>query len=144
MKAELEAVKAVHSFSLRVYYQDTDAGGVVYHANYLAFAERARSEALRALGAPQAELIARHGLMFVVRRVELDYQRPARLDDELVVTTAIVEVGGASAKLRQHFRRASDSLAVLQVWLCCVRLATGRAARMPEFWRDRMRAAAGL
>ena len=82
--------------------------------------------------------------MFVVRRVELDYQRPARLDDELIVTTAIVEVGGASAKLRQHFRRDSDSLAVLQVWLCCVRAGTGRAARMPEFWRDTMRAAAVL
>ncbi len=129
-------------YRLRVYYQDTDAGGVVYHANYLAFAERARAEALRALGAPHADMTARHGAMFVVRRVELDYRRPARLDDELVVTTRIVEVGGASAKLRQHFRRDSDSLAVLQVWLCCVRADTGRAARMPALWRDGMRAAA--
>jgi acyl-CoA thioester hydrolase len=125
---------------LRVYYQDTDAGGIVYHANYLAFAERARTEALRAMEIPHTDMLARHGVMFVVRRAVLDYQRPARLDDELVVETRIRQVGGATATLRQNFWRDSDSLAVLEVSLGCVRPGTGRAARMPEAWRSRMAA----
>ncbi len=123
---------------VRVYYQDTDAGGIVYHANYLCFAERARTEALRAMGIPHAEMVKDHGVMFVVRRINLDYQRPARLDDELTIETRIVEVGGASATLRQTFRRDSDSLAVLDVWLGCARVPDGRAARMPKTWRARM------
>jgi acyl-CoA thioester hydrolase len=127
-----------HRYSLRVYYQDTDAGGIVYHANYLAFAERARSEALRAMGISHAEMVRLFGVMFVVRRVELDYQRPARLDDELSIETRILEVGGASVTLFQQFWRDSDSLAVLKVWLGCARVADGRAARMPERWRSRI------
>ena len=70
---------------LRVYYEDTDAGGIVYHASYLRFAERARTEALRDAGVPHDELVAQFGLIFVVRRVEMDYLRPARLDDSLIV-----------------------------------------------------------
>jgi len=126
------------SYPLRVYYQDTDAGGIVYHANYLCFAERARSEALRAMGIPHADMVKNHRVMFVVRRVNLDYQRPARLDDLLLIETRILEVGGASATLRQHFWRDSDSLAVLDVWLGCASVPDGRAARMPQAWRARM------
>ncbi len=70
-----------HRYPVRVYYEDTDAGGVVYHAKYLHFMERARSEALRDLGVPHTDLIANHGLGFVVRRAEIDYAAPARLDD---------------------------------------------------------------
>jgi len=86
-----------HRYEVRVYFEDTDAGGIVYHATYLRFAERARSECLRDLGFPHAELVARHGMFFVVRRAKLDYLRPARLDDLLVVTTEVLTVGGASA-----------------------------------------------
>ena len=129
-----------HRYSLRVYYQATDAGGIVYHANYLAFAERARSEALRAMGIPHAEMVRLFGVMLVVRRVELDYQRHARLDDELLIETRILEVGGATATIRQQFWRDSDSLAVLEVSLGCARVADGRAARMPERWRTGMQA----
>jgi len=129
-----------HFFSARVYYQDTDAGGIMYHANYLAFAERARTEALREMGIPHAEMVKKYGVMFVVRRIKLDYQRPARLDEILQIETRIEDVGGASAKLRQNFTRDSDSLAVLEVWLGCARLADGRAARMPESWFSRMTA----
>ncbi len=67
-----------HTYTLRVYYEDTDAGGVVYYANYLRYAERARTVALRELGIPHAALVARYGLMFVVRRIKVDYLRPAR------------------------------------------------------------------
>jgi acyl-CoA thioester hydrolase len=129
-----------HTLTLRVYYQDTDAGGIMYHANYLGFAERARAEALRAMGIPHADMVKQHGVMFVVRRINLDYQRPARLDDLIEIETRIIEVGGASAKLCQHFRRDSDSLAVLDIWLGCARLGDGRAVRMPESWRNRMTA----
>ncbi len=129
-----------HFYELRVYYQDTDAGGIVYHANYLAFAERARAEALRALGAPHAEMVRQFAVMFVVRRIIVDYQAPARLDEVIRVETRVAEVGGASAKLRQHIRRDSDSLAVLEVSLGCVALASGRPARIPPQWAVKLRA----
>ncbi len=127
-----------HVYNLRVYYQDTDAGGIVYHANYLNFGERARAEALRAMGVPHVEMVRQFGVMFVVRRIKIDYQRPARLDDEIRIETRVIEVGGASATLRQDFSRDSESLVVLEVGLGCARLADGRAARMPEAWRARL------
>ena len=121
----------IHDYELRVYYQDTDAGGVVYHANYLAFAERARAETLRALGAPHAKMVAEQGIMFVVHRINLHYQRPARLDEVIRIKTGITKVSGASVTLVQRFWRDSDSLAVLEVGLGCVRAADGRPARIP-------------
>ena len=120
---------------IRVYYEDTDAGGIVYHARYLAFAERARTEAMRASGAPHDELATHHGLMFVVRRVEMDYWAPARLDDLLVVTTETVALGGASLIARQSFGVGDRRIGVLQVKLACIRQADGRPARIPERWR---------
>src|SRR5689334_23672771 len=89
-----------HVFPVRVYYEDTDAGGIVYHANYLRFAERARTEVLRDLGVPHADLVRDWKLMFVVRRAKLDYLRPARLDDSLAVVTEPVEMRAAVVKLR--------------------------------------------
>lgn len=129
----------IHEYSLRVYYQDTDAGGIVYHANYLAFAERARSEALRAMGLPHAKMVAEHGVMFVVHRINLHYQRPARLDEVIRITTEFRSIGGASVTLLQHFWRDSDSLAVLEVALGCVRVADGKVARMPAHWAQKLK-----
>jgi len=134
-------MSSIFEYRLRVYYQDTDAGGIVYHANYLNFAERARAEALRAMGVPHVEMVRQFGVMFVVRHIKIDYQRPARLDDEIRVETRVIEVGGASTTLRQDFWRDSDSLAVLEVGLGCARLADGKAVRMPEVWRARLQAA---
>jgi len=125
------------TYTLRVYYQDTDAGGIVYHANYLAFAERARTEALRALGAPHAQMLAAHGVMFVVRRINLHYQRPARLDEMIRIETSFLAVGGASVTLGQKFWRDSDSLAVLEVGLGCVRAADGKPVRIPAAYAAR-------
>ena len=93
-----------HRYAIRVYYEDTDAGGVVYHATYLRYAERARTEALRDLGVPHADMVDRFGVMFMVRRLEVDYERGARLDDALTVETEVLEVGGASVRLRQTVR----------------------------------------
>lgn len=126
----------VHRYSVRVYFEDTDAGGIVYHANYLRFAERARTEALRAMGLPHSDMMLRHGMIFVVRHAELDYQRPARLDDSLVIETTTVAMRGASAKLRQRVLRGAETLVVVDVTLVSVRQDTGRADRIPAAWRD--------
>lgn len=126
-----------HYYSLRVYFEDTDAGGLVYHAKYLGFAERARSEALRDLGVPHAELVRSFGLIFVVRRAKLDYLRPARLDDELVVATEGVAMAAASVTLRQTFRRVGETepVAVAELLLATVRLGDQRPVRLPARWR---------
>ena len=124
-----------HRYALRVYYEDTDAGGVVYHANYLRFAERARTEALRELGIPHAELLHEHGVMFMVRRVEVDYLRPARLDESLTVITEPLAVGGASATLRQDVQGQDGSCAILTIRLACVRQGEGKPGRLPQRWR---------
>ncbi len=124
-----------HTLAVRVYYEDTDAGGIVYHARYLAFAERARTEAMRDGGAAHDELATRHGLIFVVRRAEMDYLRPARLDDLVVVTTEMVALGGASMQVRQSFAVGAESVGVLRIKLACIRRADGRPARIPERWR---------
>ncbi|HYP63311.1 MAG TPA: YbgC/FadM family acyl-CoA thioesterase, partial [Acidocella sp.] len=118
----------IYTYTTRIYYQDTDAGGIVYHANYLAIAERARTEALREMGAPHSELISEFGVMFVVHRVNLHYQRPARIDELIRVETEFTEVNGASVTLRQNFIRDTDSLAVLVLGLGCARVSDGRAA----------------
>ena len=135
-----------HRYACRVYYEDTDAGGVVYHGKYLGMAERARTEALRDMGVPHAELASRHGLCFVVRRVALDFAVPARLDDLLTVHTAMVAVRGASMRLRQTFfcneTPTQRALLVAEVRLACVRLADLRPSRIPERWRAALAALA--
>ncbi|MBW4091394.1 MAG: tol-pal system-associated acyl-CoA thioesterase [Proteobacteria bacterium] len=130
-----------HRYDLRVYYEDTDAGGIVYYANYLRFAERARTEALRALGVPHAALVRDHQRMFVVRRVKLDYLRPARLDAPLWVLTDQRGLGAASVRLRQDVVGVEGVCATAAIDLACVRTDTGRPARIPPAWRD---ALAGL
>jgi len=95
---------------VRVYYEDTDAGGVVYYANYLRFMERARTEWLRKLGFEQDELIAQHNVLFAVRRVQVDYRQPARFNDKLMVSVKVVETGKASLTFAQTIRRESDNI----------------------------------
>jgi acyl-CoA thioester hydrolase len=124
-----------HRYAVRVYYEDTDAGGVVYHATYLRFAERARTEALREAGIPHAELLERFALMFVVRHVEVDYVRAARLDDSLVIVTEPLVVGGATVTMKQDVQGPEGSCAVLTVRLACVRPREGKPGRLPPQWR---------
>ena len=85
-----------HRFPIRVYFEDTDAGGMAYHANYLRWAERARTESLRDMGLPHQLMMERHDAILVVRRVEVEYWRPARLDDALVVETRVIAVKGVT------------------------------------------------
>ena len=129
-----------HRYPVRVYYEDTDAGGIVYHANYLRFAERGRTEALRDLGVPHAEMSALHDLFFMVRRIKVDYLAPARLDDSLVVETTTLAVGAATVELRQDVVRAEDEvlLARIDLQLVCGRISGQRPARIPPRWREAM------
>ena len=120
-----------HVFPLRVYYEDTDAGGIVYHANYLRFAERARTEFLRSVGADHQTLMTEDGIAFTVRQCAVDYIQSAYLDDALTVHTRFLEVGGASLRAEQTVRRDADDLARLLVRLACVG-NDGNPKRMPK------------
>ena len=117
---------------VRVYYEDTDAGGVVYYANYLKFAERARTEWLRALGFEQTDLASRFGIVFMVRSATIDYIRPARFDDELRVTVELIKVGAGQIDLVQRLLRGDELLARVGVKIACVGLEAMRPVRMPQ------------
>lgn len=120
-----------HVFPIRVYWEDTDASGIVYHASYLRFAERARTEMLRALGFSQSALLDAAGIAFAVRRCAIEYLAPARLDDALAVVTRVVDLRGASLGMTQRVERQGRVLASLDLRLACIdRL--GRATRLPE------------
>lgn len=127
---------------VRVYYEDTDAGGIVYHANYLRYFERARTDWLRALGAVHTELDAAHGLVFIVRDLAIDYVAPARLDDELVVDVRILEARRASMRLAQTARLpgCGEPLVVSSLRVAAIDRGTGRAAGFPRWLVERFRA----
>ena len=121
----------VHVFPVRVYYEDTDAGGVVYHANYLRFAERGRTEMLRGAGIDQIELLERDGLAFIVRRCAVDFLKPARLDDALEVHTRVLTAKGARVEAEQVVKRQGDDIARLSLEIACVD-RQGRPQRLPQ------------
>ena len=125
---------STHRQAIRVYFEDTDAAGIVYYANYLKFAERARTEMLRDLGVSHADMMKRDGFVLVVRRCEIDYLKSARLDDLLSVETEIAKLGGASVDLRQRVLRDNDVLAELKVLVVCIG-QDGRPARIPDYVR---------
>ncbi len=122
---------AEHIYSVRVYYEDTDAGGVVYHSNYLRFAERARTELLRDFGIDHKSLLDNDGLMFAVRRCEAEYVLPAHLDDALQVRTRCIQSKPASFWLEQIVERAGETLVEMKVRLGCMK-PNGRPARIPD------------
>ncbi|TXN05287.1 tol-pal system-associated acyl-CoA thioesterase [Methylobacterium sp. WL64] len=125
---------APHRLGVRVYYEDTDFSGFVYHASYLRFLERGRTELLRDLAGDQSDLHREaSGLVFVVRRMALDFIRPARMDDQLTIVTRTRQLRGASMQLAQEVRRGDDLLVAADVLVACVR--DGRAIRLPEALR---------
>lgn len=126
-----------HEFALRVYYEDTDLAGIVYYANYLKFIERARSEWVRSLGIDQVLLRRDHGIVFAVRRLEADYLRPARFDDDLRVTTRPAGATGVRIHLEQEVLRAGERLFSAQVTLVCL-TDGGQPARVPADIRQRL------
>ena len=116
---------------VRVYWEDTDAGGVVYYANYLKFMERARSEWLRALGFEQDVLRDEAGVVFVVRRVEIDYLSSARFNDQIDVDVSVHEVGRASFSVKQTLTRGPTRLVSAQLRLACVDASHFKPVRIP-------------
>ena len=130
-----------HVLPIRIYYEDTDFSGLVYHASYLRFLERGRTEYLRLLGVAQGALFAEAqaeapGFAFVVRSMQIDFVRPARMDDVIEVWTAPGEVRGASITLRQEVRRGGESLVEAAVRVAFA--AGGKAQRIPKALRDAM------
>lgn len=121
------------SWPVRVYWEDTDAGGVVYYANYLKFLERARTEWLSHLGLEQDRLAQEVGVVFVVRRVEADYLRPARFNDRLSVRCELAELNRVSLTMAQQVRRGEEILLEAVVKVACVERSAFRPARIPEF-----------
>ncbi|MBI2396837.1 MAG: tol-pal system-associated acyl-CoA thioesterase [Xanthomonadales bacterium] len=118
---------------VRVYYEDTDAGGVVYHARYLHFLERARSEWLRSIGIDQSRLKRERGLVFVVGKLSLSFRRPAKLDDELLASCVLAERRGASLRFTQELRKAGSEQLLLQaeVLAACVDAESFRPTALP-------------
>ena len=123
------------SWPIRVYYEDTDAGGVVFYANYLGFMERARTEWLRALGFEQPEMAEKDGVLFVVHTVNIKYLKPSRFNDSLQVTVEVVNVGGSRIRFLQQVLRGNEEIARAEVEVVCVSADTLRPARMPDVMR---------
>jgi len=119
-----------HQFPLRVYYEDTDMGGVVYYANYLRFIERARSDWVRNLGNDQ-NAMREAGLIWVVQRVEADYLSPAKFDDELLVETGVLKVSPARLVMGQEVLRDGQALFRAKVNVACIEAESGRPQRLP-------------
>lgn len=126
---------ARHLYAVRVYYEDTDLSGITYHANYLRWFERARSDLLRLLGIDQREAIETGEGAYALSEVNLRYLRPAKLDDDVVIETRCTELGAASCRMHQVARRDSETLceATLRVGFITPQ---GRPRRQPAEWRD--------
>ncbi|HEY0294238.1 MAG TPA: tol-pal system-associated acyl-CoA thioesterase [Bordetella sp.] len=118
-------------FGIRVYYEDTDAGGVVFYANYLKFFERARTEWLRTLGFHQSDMAGRLQRMFVVAGLDMDYRKPARLDDLLTIRSRVTRLGRASIHFAQRAERQGELIASGNIQICCVDTANLRPAELP-------------
>ena len=121
-----------HSADFRVYYEDTDSGGVVYHARYLHFAERGRTELLRSLGYENQKLRDKEGIGFVVRNMDVHFIKPARLDDMLSVQTSVSNIKNSSFVMNQHIMRGDSSISDINVSLVCVEEKNFKPVRMPD------------
>lgn len=127
---------ATFTLPIRVYFHDTDAGGVVYHANYLNFMERTRTEWLRTYGHSNAELMKEFGVVFVVRSLEIEYLKPALLDDLLTVTARIKEIGRSRVSLVQTVLRQDELLTKAEVHLVSVSTESFKPVSVPELLRN--------
>lgn len=137
----VESAAGTFGLPVRVYYEDTDAGGVVYYANYLKYLERARTEWLRERGWNQQALVEQRGVLFAVRSLQADYRAPARLDDALAVELEVESIGRASIDFAQRVRRESDGreLMTARVRVACLDAATFRPAAIPREIEETLR-----
>jgi acyl-CoA thioester hydrolase len=131
---------SVFDWTVRVYYEDTDAGGIVFYANYLKFFERARTEWLRAAGIGQQLLLDQEGIVFVVKNASIDYHAPARLDDEIRLGTSIEKLGRATVHFCQQAWRGEQLLSSATVKVGCVDATSMRPRSLPDAVAAKMRA----
>jgi acyl-CoA thioester hydrolase len=134
----MSAAKKVFSIPVRIYYEDTDTGGVVYYANYLRFMERARTDWLRAQGFEQTALADEHQIVLAVKQANIKYIKPARLDDSLEVSAKITRIGSASITFNQQVSRARELLCDGEVRIVCLDTITFRPKAIPEFFLNRI------
>ena len=127
-----QVVASTFEHTVRIYYEDTDTGGIVYYANYLKFAERARTEMLRSFGIENSALLNEQRVAFAVKECSADYIKPAVLDDELNVVTSVENLGGASMRLIQDIFRGQELLVAIKVRLACMNVDTGQPCRLPS------------
>ena len=126
-----------HSFDVRVYYEDTDMGGVVFYANYLKFMERGRTEWLRAVGVNQSDLAAQEHRGFMVTELDIRYLKPARLDDLLQIESEVTRMGRASLHFHQAIYRNGELLTQSKIQVCCVETVNMRIAAIPQSVRTK-------
>ena len=119
-------------FNYRIYYEDTDAGGVVYYANYLKFFERARTDFMRNIGISQALLAKMENIIFVVKKCAIEYQYPARLDDEISVSVKIKEIHKVSLTMTQEITKSSQPIAQLEVQIVCLNQQNFKPTKLPQ------------
>ena len=125
-------------WSVRIYFEDTDSGGVVYHSNYLKFMERARTEWLRSLQINQAELKKKDKMMFVVANVNIDYKKAARFNDELDIETSLDKIGASRIDLNQNIMKNSDLYTSAKVSIACIHSETFKPQRIPKLIKQQM------
>lgn len=140
VKPRLQPELFAYSFPVRVYFENTDAGGVVYHAEYLKFMERARTEWLRHLGHDHQALAKSHRVVFVVTAIAVDYLKPARLDDTLAVSARLESLGKVRCVFAQEIRREDELLVTARVTVACVGSESMRPTEIPEALRRKMEA----
>lgn len=126
----------MNNFKYRIYYEDTDAGSIVYYANYLKFYERARTDFLRVNGVSQRKLAIEDKIIFVVRRCEVEYLSPAKLDDEILVNLSLQEMTYTTIKLHQEMMINNKILSTLNVELACIDVNNLKAKKIPQFIKD--------
>nr|WP_169560904.1 tol-pal system-associated acyl-CoA thioesterase [Sneathiella chinensis] len=127
-----EQGRALHVFPVKVYWEDTDAGGIVYYANYLKFTERARTDLLRGLGINQQSLMMDEGVNFVVRDCRIEYLKPARMDDVLSVQTRLLDMKGATMRMEQGVYREDEVLVKSEVRVACIHRSGKPARFLPQ------------
>ena len=140
VKPRMQPELFVYSFPVRVYFENTDAGGVVYHGEYLKFLERARTEWLRHLGFDHQALARNHRIVFVVTQATADFVKPARLDDIVVVSVQLESLGKVRCVFAQEIRREDDLLVRAKITVACVTGETLKPAEIPEALRRKMQA----
>jgi len=129
----------MHSCKYRIYYEDTDAGGIVYHANYLKYAERGRTEMIRDLGVTNGDLLNDFGIFIVVRHIDIDYSAPSKLEDEITVESSFTEMGNTSFTMLQKVSVNGLTCATIIVKLVCVGSDSGRPVRIPDILKEKFK-----